>query len=84
MTEKAPPYSLAGALSYLAGLGLTLMVLGAALGVTGSADGSGLGLLFAAGAVMFACGVIAWFASKRPDAHFDDIDEPRYHGHDDH
>ena len=84
MTGKPPPLSLATTLALLAGLGLTLMVVSAALGVIGSAEGSSLGVLFAAGAAMFACGIIAWFASKRPDANFDDINEPRYHGHDDH
>ncbi|MCY4525140.1 MAG: hypothetical protein OXB89_00890 [Anaerolineaceae bacterium] len=83
MTSKPPALTLATLLSFVAGLGLTLMVIGAALGVTGG-GGSDLGLLFAAGAILFICGVIAWFASARPDAGFDDIDEPRYHGHDDH
>ena len=84
MTSKPPALTLATLLAFVAGLGLTLMVLGAALGVTGSGGGSDLGVLFAAGAVLFICGVIAWFASARPDAVFDDIDEPQYHGHDDH
>lgn len=84
MTGKPPPLTLTTTLALLAGLGLTLMVVGAALGVIGSAEGSALGVFFAAGAAMFACGIIAWFASNRPDSHFDDINEPRYHGHDDH
>lgn len=84
MTSKPPALTLATLLALVSGLGLTLMVVGAALGVTGSGGGSGLGVLFAAGAALFLCGVIAWFAGQRPDAHFDDIDEPHYHGHDDH
>ena len=84
MTGKPPFPSIAGGLSFLAGLGLMLMVGGAALGVTDSAGGIGLGVLFAAGAAMFVCGILAWFAGNRPDMSFDDIDEPRYHGHDDH
>lgn len=84
MTSKPPALTLATLLAFVAGLGLTLMVLGAALGVTGGGAGSDLGVLFAAGALLFVCGVVAWFANARPDTAFDDIDEPRYHGHDDH
>ena len=84
MTGKSPPFSLASTLAFLAGLGLTLMVVSAALGVIGSAGGTSLGVLFAAGTAIFVSGIIAWFASKRPDTQFDDINEPRYHGHDDH
>ncbi len=84
MTSKPPPLSLATLLAFLTGLGLTLMVAAAALGVVGGADGTSLGLLFSVGVVMFICGIIAWFAERRPDQHFDDINEPHYHGHDDH
>jgi len=83
VTSKPPALTLATLLAFVAGLGLTLMVLGAAMGVTGSGGGSDLGVLFVAGAILFICGVIAWFASARTDAVVDDIDEPRYHGHDD-
>ena len=47
MTGKSPPFSLASTLAFLAGLGLTLMVISAALGVIGSAGGISLGVLFA-------------------------------------
>lgn len=84
MTSKPPALTLATVLAFVTGLGLTLMVVGAALGVTGSSGGSDLGVLFAAGAALFICGLVAWFAGNRPDTRFDDINEPHYHGHDDH
>ena len=70
-------------LSFVAGLGLILMVVAAGIAVTSNetTDTSGLGLLFAVGVGMLITGIIVWFAVVRPDTHFDDINEPMYHGH---
>ena len=72
-------------LAFIAGLGMTLMIVAAGIGVvTGdNIDSSSLGLFFAVGFAMLATGIIAWFAVVRPDTHFDDINQPMYHGHHD-
>lgn len=72
-------------LAFIAGIGLTLMVVVAGIAVVGPAmDSSTLGLVFAVGAAMLITGIIAWFAVTRPDTHFDDINVAMYHGHDHH
>ncbi len=71
-------------LAFVAGIGLTIMVIAAGIGVIGGVENSALGLLFAVGTAMLITGIIVWFAVERPDAHFDDINEAQYHGHDDH
>jgi hypothetical protein len=82
-----PSRTLRLGLAFIAGLGLTLMIVVAGIGVVigESAQGASMGLIFAAGVAMLATGIIAWFAVVRPDTHFDDINQPMYHGHhDDH
>lgn len=84
---KQPPKSVALGLAFVAGLGLTLMSVAAGIGVIAgaSADSAGLGLMFLIGVALLATGIIVWFAVVRPDVHFDDINQPMYHGHhDDH
>lgn len=72
-------------LAFLAGTGLTLMVVVAGIAVVDpTMDSSTLGLVFAVGVAMLASGILAWFAAVRPDTHFDDINVPMYHGHDHH
>jgi cytochrome c biogenesis protein CcdA len=72
-------------LAFVAGIGLTLMVVAAGIAVVDpTMDGSSLGLLFAVGVAMLISGILAWFAVIRPDTHFDDINVPMYHGHDHH
>jgi len=71
-------------LSFVSGIGITLMVIAAGIGVIGGVEDSALGLLFAAGTAMLITGIIIWFAVVRPDTTFDDINEPHYHGHHDH
>lgn len=66
--------------SLLAGLGLTLMMAGFAVGVIdGNSDT--FGLLFFLGLAAFVGGLGAWLAVVQPWTHFDDINEPMYHGH---
>lgn len=69
--------------SMLAGLGLTIMIAGAAVGVMGgtSADSNNFGVLIAAGVLMFIIGGGVWMSYVRPWENFDDINEPHYHGH---
>lgn len=78
-----PPASLRVGLAFVAGIGLTLMVVAAGFAVVAAegVDNSGLGLMFGVGLAMLVTGIIAWFAVVRPDTHFDDINEPMYHGH---
>jgi hypothetical protein len=77
--------SLEVGLSFVTGTGLLVMVTAAAIGVISGAsiDPGALGLLFAVGVAMLVTGIIVWFAVVRPDTHFDDINEPMYHGHHD-
>lgn len=69
--------------SLLGGLGMTLMILGAAIGVIGgaNADSALVGLFVLSGFLMLATGIGAWLATVRPWEHFDNINEPHYHGH---
>lgn len=74
-------------LAFIAGAGLTLMVIVAGVGVVSgdSIDHAALNLLFALGTATLIAGIVAWFVVTRPDTNFDDINEPMYHGHhDDH
>jgi hypothetical protein len=72
-------------LAFIAGIGLILMVIVAGIGVVSgdSIDPAALNLLFALGTATLIAGIIAWFVITRPDTHFDDINEPMYHGHHD-
>lgn len=71
-------------LSFCAGAGLTLMMVAVGIGVVQGegADGGLLGILFVIGVGLLAAGIIAWFAVTQPHTHFDDINDPLYHGHD--
>lgn len=69
--------------SFLAGLGMVTMMTAAGAGVIqgDTADDMVIGLLFAAGLGAFVVGLAAWMGVTQPWAHFDDINEPQYHGH---
>lgn len=83
MNEDNKPLPLG--LAFITGIGLTLMVISAAIGVVSgdAVDAGALSLLFALGAAALIAGILAWFLVVRPDTHFDDINEPMYHGHHD-
>ncbi len=91
-TDKRNPRtgqnSLTISLSGIAGLGVILMVFAAMIGVIEgtSADNTLIGSLFGAGALFLVFGAVGWGGVVRPWENFDDINEPRYHGHhhDDH
>ncbi len=69
-------------LAALAGSGMTLMLIAAAIGVT---TGQSVGVLFALGLLMLIGGGAAWFGVARPHENIDDIEKPLdAHGHDAH
>lgn len=85
-TSRTGQNSLTLGLSLLSGLGVTLMILAAALGVTGS-DPETMGLLFVGGLALLIVGAVAWAGVVQPWAHFDDINVPapdEHHGHEAH
>lgn len=65
-------------LAALAGSGMTLMIVAAAIGVI---TGQGMGLLFVLGLLMLIGGGAAWFGVERPFDKIDDINVPLYSGH---
>jgi hypothetical protein len=76
-------------LALVAGLGLTLMIIALGIGVVegNNADGSTIGVLFAAGLALFLSGAVGWFMVVQPQKHFDDITVPapaEPHGHEHH
>ncbi len=83
MSHDTGQNSLTISLALLAGLGLTLMIVAAGIGVIqgDSADGELLGLLFVGGIAALVVGGVAWGGVVRPWENFDDINQPLYHGH---
>ena len=68
-------------LAALAGPGMSLMIVAAAIGVI---TGQSVSILFALGTLMLIGGGAAWIGVTRPFEHFDDINEPidgGHHGH---
>ncbi len=74
------PSSFALALTGGAGLVLMLVALGAGV-VDSNADGTVIGVTFAAGVLLLLLGVVGWFVLTKPYTHFDDINQPKYTGH---
>jgi ABC-type nickel/cobalt efflux system permease component RcnA len=74
---------LAISLAFIAGLGLTIMIVALALGVINGAEANanGLGVLFAAGLVILIGGIGGWMGAVRPFQHFDDINKPAEDDH---
>jgi hypothetical protein len=70
-------------LALVAGLGFILMMIALGIGVIqgSAANSNAIGLLFASGLALFILGLVGWFATARPDKHFDDINVPQYTGH---
>lgn len=69
-------------LSFIAGGGVTLMIVALAIGVADPAQESLVWLLFLVGLAMMIGGIVAWLGVVRPHENFDDIDQPLYDGHD--
>lgn len=80
---KQPSQAMQVGLSMLGGLGITIMVVAAAMGVIGgeSANADQIGFWVVLGLAMLVTAIIAWAAIVRPFENFDDINEPQYHGH---
>ncbi len=79
--------------SFLAGLGIVLMIIALGVGVIGgnteaAANNSTIiSLLFVAGLLFFIAGAVAWVGVTQPFRNFDNINIPADdpgHGHDDH
>ncbi|NWF68933.1 MAG: hypothetical protein HXY40_07595 [Chloroflexi bacterium] len=73
-------------LALVGGLGVTLMCVAGGIGVIegANADSGVIGLLFAGGLGLFIVGAAGWFFVEQPHKHFDDIEQPMYHGHEEH
>ena len=74
-------------LAMVGGLGMTMMILAAAIGVIYGAalaaeTAHNLGLLFVSGLLVFVAAIGFWLGWARPFEHFDDINvpaEPEHH-----
>jgi hypothetical protein len=68
-------------LSFVTGIGITLMIVGAAWGALSAEANPLIGGLVGGGALLFIAGIAAWMAVERPFTHFDDINQPKDTGH---
>lgn len=70
-------------LAMTAGLGVILMIIALAIGVTQgeSADGSLISFTLVLGLTLLIGGIIGWLIVVRPFDHFDDINVPKDTGH---
>lgn len=82
---------LALGLSMVAGLGVVLIIIALGVGAVegASADSNAIGLMFAAGLILFLLGAISWYSVLQPQKYFDDINvpleaEPHHGAHDSH
>ncbi|GAB5491459.1 MAG: hypothetical protein Phog2KO_16740 [Phototrophicaceae bacterium] len=81
-TTEASNETALSILAMLGGLGITLMVVAAGVGVVWTNADSGLiGLIVMAGAGFLIAAIAGWVIVVRPHENFDDINEPMYHGH---
>ncbi len=73
-------------MSIIGGVGLTLMTIALGVGVVqgAAANGSVIAALFWTGVVLLVGATGAWFGIAQPYKHFDDINQPQYHGHEHH
>lgn len=69
-------------ISMLGGLGITLMMVAAGVGVVlPDAPSDIVGLVVALGAGLLVTSIAGWVIAVRPHENFDDINVPLYHGH---
>jgi hypothetical protein len=75
--------SLSLGLAFVAGAGVTLMILALGFGVTegAAANGSAITISFLAGVMLLILGIVGWYVVVQPQKHFDDINVPMYTGH---
>ena len=80
--ENQPSETTKTGMAMLGGLGVTLMMVGAGIGVVlPDVDSQIIGLIVLLGAGLLGVAVAGWVISVRPHEHFDDINVPIYHGH---
>ncbi|MGJ3238270.1 MAG: hypothetical protein ACFE0Q_06150 [Anaerolineae bacterium] len=69
-------------LAMVGGLGITMMLVAAGIGVVWENADSGLiGLIVLIGAGLLVAAIGGWVIVVRPHEHIDDINQPMYHGH---
>ncbi|MDQ7024479.1 MAG: hypothetical protein Q9P01_11395 [Anaerolineae bacterium] len=69
-------------IAMIGGLGVTLMIVAAGVGVVlPDAPSDIVGLVVALGAGLLVTSIAGWVVAVRPHEHFDDINVPLYHGH---
>lgn len=69
-------------LSMLGGIGITLMVVAAGVGVVqAEADAGQVGTYVLLGAGLLVMAIAGWFVAVQPHKNFDDINVPLYTGH---
>jgi hypothetical protein len=81
-TKAAVSSNVLYGLAMLGGLGLTLMIVAAGIGVVlPEVDSSFVGMIVALGFGLLVTGIGGWVIATRPFENFDDITVPQYHGH---
>ncbi len=81
--KNTPSQSTSTGLALIGGLGITLLIVAAGIGVT-TTDDSSTGLISmaaVAGGLLLIAAIIGWFGMVQPHKHFDDINQPLYTGH---
>lgn len=75
--------SLSLGLAFVAGAGVTLMILALGFGVTegAAANNATMTITFVGGLMLLILGIVGWFIVVQPQKHFDDINVPMYTGH---
>ena len=81
-TQPEISKSILTGISMIGGLGITLMMVAAGVGVVlPEAPSNIIGLIVALGVGLLITSVAGWIIAARPHEHFDDITVPQYHGH---
>jgi multisubunit Na+/H+ antiporter MnhB subunit len=81
-TQPQVSRSVLTGIAMIGGLGITLMMIAAGIGVIlPDAPSDVIGLVVALGAGLLITAIAGWIIAARPHEHFDDITVPQYHGH---
>lgn len=81
-TKAAVSQNVLYGLAMIGGLGMTLMIVAAGIGVVlPDVDSSLVALIVVLGFGLMIASVGGWVIAVRPHEHFDDITVPQYHGH---
>jgi ABC-type nickel/cobalt efflux system permease component RcnA len=81
--KRKTAHPLTFGLSFVASLGVILIIVALGIGVTqgSAADGNAVNALLVAGFLLMIGGIGAWVGVTQPFNHFDDISQPKYTGH---